>query len=258
MSIAEEALQQLDRLGAIILDDVGDGPSPSDLAAAARATRDAVSQLAVPALTQLGGLISGVAESVVAGATEWNPSLGGTLIAAVDDLRHLASRAANFTDEDGEHLAHRASELRPYVSGSVSGSKAETASSSAPVPPEPVINEAPAPTPAPAAVVPIAELFYSDAGPHIVSGGTPKDASNKSELLGKGIEALDNLTMKPIATPATFGAMEVVPVESLLYRGRAALERAAAIREQIKASGGVASPATIEEMFDLIGLALKD
>ena len=64
--------------------------------------------------------------------------------------------------------------------------------------------------------------------------------------------------MKPIAPPVTFGAVEVVPVETLLYRGRAALERAAAIREQIKASGGVASQSTLEEMYDLIGLALKD
>ncbi|HET9424756.1 MAG TPA: hypothetical protein VFO55_05235 [Gemmatimonadaceae bacterium] len=80
----------------------------------------------------------------------------------------------------------------------------------------------------------------------------------KSDLLGRGIDALDFLVAKPIATPATFGMMEVVPVESLLYRGRAALERAAAIREQIKASGGQASPAALDEMYDLIGLALKD
>jgi hypothetical protein len=91
-----------------------------------------------------------------------------------------------------------------------------------------------------------------------VSGGTSKEAQSRSDLLGKGIDALDNLTMKPIATPVTFGAVEVVPVETLLYRGRAALERAAAIREQIKTSGGVPSPATLEEMYDLIGLALKD
>jgi hypothetical protein len=80
----------------------------------------------------------------------------------------------------------------------------------------------------------------------------------KSDLLGKGIEALDNLTMRPIATPATFGAIDVVPVETILSGGRAGLERAAAIREQIKRAGGAASPATLEEMFDLIGLALKD
>jgi hypothetical protein len=91
-----------------------------------------------------------------------------------------------------------------------------------------------------------------------VSGGTPKEAATKSDLLGKGIEALDNLTMKPIAKPVAFGAIEVVPVETILYRGRAALERAAAIREQIKSAGGAATQATLEEMYDLIGLALKD
>jgi hypothetical protein len=257
MSITDQALQHLDRLGAIILDDVGDGPAPADFATAARAARDAIAQLAVPALTQLGGLISGVAESVVAGATEWNPALGGTLIAAVDDLRHLASRASQFTDEDNEHLAHRASELHPYVKTSGILSEAKD--------PLPVVEPKPGPSAAPqddkpvdTNVVPISDLFYADNGPHIVSGGISKEAETRSDLLGQGIDALDSLTMKPLATPVTFGAMEVVPVETLLYRGRAALERAAAIREQIKASGGVASPETIEEMFDLIGLALKD
>ena len=262
MSIVEQALQQLDRLGAIILDDVGDGPTPADLAAAARAARDAVAQLAVPALSQLGGLISGVAESVVAGATEWNPALGGTLIAAVDDLRHLASRASQFTDEDSEHLAHRAAELQPYVRTDGNGNgngNVEQVSNPSPAPtPAPIPIPIPIPIPTASPIVPISDLFYADNGPHIVSGGTSKEAQSRSDLLGKGIDALDNLTMKPIATPVTFGAVEVVPVETLLYRGRAALERAAAIREQIKTSGGVPSPATLEEMYDLIGLALKD
>jgi len=271
MSIAEHAQQQLDRLGAIILDDVGDGPAPADLAAAAHAAREAVARLAVPALTQLGGLISGVAESLVAGTTEWNPSLGGTLMAAIDDLRHLATRADRFTDEDSEHLHHRASELHPYVktptvipAGVVIPSEARDLHIEAPAPrpdPSPMArddkprDEKAAPD---SKIVPISDLFFADNGPHIVSGGMSKEAANRSDLLGKGIDALDSLTMKPIAKPVTFGTMEVVPVETLLYRGRAALERAAAIREQIKATGGAASPAVLDEMYDLIGLALKD
>ena len=255
MSSAEHAIQHLDRLGSIILDDVGGGPAPADFAAVARAARDAVSQLAVPALTQLGGLIAGVAESMVAGTTEWNPALGGTLMAAVDDLRHLAGRP--FTDEDSEHLAHRASELQPYVK-SVVLSDAKDPLVAAPTKAGPSASPQDDKVAPDAKIVPISDLFYSDAGPHIVSGGTPKEAAGKSDLLGRGIDALDNLTMKPIAKQVTFGAMEVVPVETLLYRGRAALERAAAIREQIKSSGGVASPAVLDEMYDLIGLALKD
>jgi hypothetical protein len=269
MSFADQAVQELDRLSAVILDDTGDGPAPQHLAAAARSAREAVAQLAVPALTQLGGLISGVAESLVSGAVEWNTSLGGTLMAAVDDLRHLASRP--FTDEDSEHLAHRASELSRYVNAGarqeMQGTKEETVNAQPPIshpaspapdhpssvshPQSPVSHSS-------SPVIPISDLFYSDAGPHIVSGGMPKEAAARSDLLGRGIDALDNLTMKPIAKPVTFGAMEVVPVETLIYRGRAALERAAALREQIKASGGVASQSTLEEMYDLIGLALKD
>jgi hypothetical protein len=255
MSSAEQAIQHLDRLGSIILDDVGDGPAPADFVAIARAARDAVAQLAVPALTQLSGLVAGVAESMVAGATEWNPALGGTLMAAVDDLRHLAGRP--FTDEDSEHLAHRASELRPYVKADAGRSTLDAGpKSAAPMATiqRPTSNVAP-PDPK---IVPISDLFYADAGPHIVSGGTPKEAASRSDLLGRGIDALDNLTMQPIAKQVTFGTIEVVPVETLLYRGRAALERAAAIREQIKSSGGVASPTVLEEMYDLIGLALKD
>ena len=279
MPLADEAVQHLDRLGAVILDDVGDGPPPRDLAAAAAVARDAVAKLAVPALTQLSGLIAGVANSMVAGATEWSPSLGGTLMAAVDDLRHLAGRAAQFSDEDSEHLHHRAAELAVFASAELRVESGEArvgvgvgvgggdgAGSGKPAPkapptphsPLPTPHSTPTPTPTPTQIVPIDQLFYSDGGPHIVSGGTPASAATRSDLLGRGIEALDNLTMKPIARPVTFDSMEVVAVETLLYRGRAALERAAALREQIKASGGVASPAALDEMYDLIGLALKD
>ena len=262
MTLADDAVHHLDRLGAVILDDVGDGPRPADLAAAATAARDAVAKLAVPALSQLTSLVADVASALAVGTAEWNPSLGGTLMAAVDDLRHLASRAPQFSDEDSEHLHHRATELAAY-SGSGSADENVSAPTFPAALPEPApVPEAaaaitPTPTPTPT-VVPIDTLFYSDAGPHIIRGGISDAAASRSDLLGRGIDALDVLVAKPIARPVTFGAMEVVPVETLLYRGRAALERAAALREQIKASGGVASPAALDEMYDLIGLALKD
>jgi hypothetical protein len=270
-TLAAEAVQQLDRLSAVILDDLGDGPRVSDLVTVASAARDAVGKLGVAALAQVAGLVSGVAASLASNALEWNPSVGGTLMATVDDLRHLASRAGQLSEEDSEHLHHRAADLSQYVVGSgdwgagsaddkkplgepgVAAPSPESAGAPS--------GTAPAPTPhatGPSPIVPISHLFYADNGPHIVSGGTPGEAGKRSDLLGRGIDALDILTMKPIAPPVTFGATDVVPVETLLYRGRAALERAAAIREQIKAAGGVASATTLDEMYDLIGLALKD
>ncbi len=253
-TFAAEAVQQLDRLSAVILDDLGDGPKVADLVTAATAARDAVGRLGVAALAQVAGLVSGVASSLASNALEWNPAVGGTLMATVDDLRHLASRAGELSEEDSEHLHHRAADLSQYVREPAAQSEL---TDSTPAAVEPKAE----PTAAPqddSQTVPISSLFYSDAGPHVVSGGTPADAAKKSDLLGRGIDALDDLSRKPIATPTTFGATEVVPVERLLYRGRAALERAAAIREQIRSSGGVASAATLDEMYDLIGLALKD
>ena len=253
-TFAAEAVQQLDRLSAVILEDLGDGPKVDALVSAATAARDAVGKLAVPALAQVAGLLSNVAGSLASSAIEWNPAIGGTLMATVDDLRHLAARAGQLSEEDSEHLHHRASELMVYSSASASASASVSASASEPK----ADTHTHTPTHTPTDVIPISDLFYADNGPHIVSGGTPREATEKSDLLGRGIDALENLTMRPIAKQMTFGSVEVVPVETLLYRGRAALERAAAIREQIKSAGGVASPATLEEMYDLIGLALKD
>jgi hypothetical protein len=207
-------------------------------------------------------------------------------MAAVDDLRALVMRADQFSAEDGEHLHQRAAELSVYVSVSADAAPVSAPSSSAPsdstpsssAPMSAAATPAAAPSssrPAAAAptnsaesahpispggenVIPISDLFFSDQGPHVVSGGVPKAAAKTSDLLGAGIDALENLTAEPLAVQAVSGPMAVVPVETLLYRGRAALERAAAIREQIKTSGTPASPAALDEMYDLIALALKD
>jgi hypothetical protein len=171
-------------------------------------------------------------------------------MAAVDDLRTLVMRAGQFSAEDSEHLHHRASELAIFV---------RVKPGAVPAPPAPA-SPAPMPTPQDsmvddASVVPISSLFFAE-GPTVVSGGVPKSAGAASDLLGAAIDALDGPHVRALAEPLA-SATRVVPVENLIYRGRAALERAAAIREQIKTSGE-APPAALDEMYDLIGLALND
>src|SRR5437870_3016603 len=115
-ALAEEAVLHLDRLGAVLLDDLGEGPPADELIDRARAARDVVARVGVAALSEVTVLIAGVANSLKAGATDWSPALGGTLMAAVDDLRALVGGAAQFSPEDSEHLHHRATELGAYVS----------------------------------------------------------------------------------------------------------------------------------------------
>jgi chemotaxis protein histidine kinase CheA len=73
-------------------------------------------------------------------------------------------------------------------------------------------------------------------------------------MLDRSIGALDQMGESPLADAAPPPETPIVPVESLLYRGRAALDRAAEIRHEL---AGAASPASeqLEELFDLIDLA---
>ena len=86
-ALADDAVLHLDRLGAVILDDIGEGPAAQELVSRSSEARDAVAKVGIAAFNEVTGLVVGVASSIASGATDWSPSLGGTLMAAVDDLR---------------------------------------------------------------------------------------------------------------------------------------------------------------------------
>ncbi len=75
--------------------------------------------------------------------------------------------------------------------------------------------------------------------------------------LDQGIAALDAFTSRPFAEPAPLGD-QIVPVDALLYRGRAAVERAIELREQLRDAGGTPDPAVLRELFELLDLALEE
>jgi hypothetical protein len=108
-------------------------------------------------------------------------------------------------------------------------------------------------------VVPIESLFYDDAGPHILTTGrrpTPRGSALHA-LLATGIAGLEQLDTEPFSPPVEIDDA-LVPIEDLLYRGRAALDRALEVRGVIRARGGAATQDEIEEIFDLIELAAHE
>lgn len=91
-----------------------------------------------------------------------------------------------------------------------------------------------------------------------MSHGTPHRASTPRDtmaVLDQGIESLSSLAAQPMSAPVDLPEQPLVPIDALLYRGRAAIERAIELREEIRRRGGEASPESLDELFDLLDLA---
>jgi hypothetical protein len=109
-------------------------------------------------------------------------------------------------------------------------------------------------------LVPISNFFFDGPGPHVVRAGspyTPARGRELRELLNTSIVQLGAVSGEARRkTPVR--PMAAVGIDSLLYRGRAALARALEVREEIVASGTERSPEQIEELLDLVALAATE
>jgi hypothetical protein len=108
-------------------------------------------------------------------------------------------------------------------------------------PPAPVAR--PAPMPAPVA---------RPAAPMTPRSSKALDAAMSA--LDSSIEAFEAISMERMAEPANLGD-DLIPVDALFYRGRAALDRAIELRDGLRQAGGIAAPEILEEIYDLLDLA---
>lgn len=113
-----------------------------------------------------------------------------------------------------------------------------------------VVRAEPSPEPSPAP----AEPFRPPTGPALV------------ELLAHGISGLEGWPGTPLDMPAVppptppVAADGTVPIETLVYRGRAALDRARVVRDALRTApdGTAPDPDLLAELFDLLDLAAAD
>lgn len=77
--------------------------------------------------------------------------------------------------------------------------------------------------------------------------------------LDSGLTGLAKLNDEPMAEPAHVDDDDgLVPIQDLLYRGKAALTRAIAVGEAIKSGSTAADHDTLAELFDLLELATSE
>ena len=78
-------------------------------------------------------------------------------------------------------------------------------------------------------------------------------------LLATGIAGLGDLATTPLSEPVLIIDETLVPIETLLYRGRAALDRARQLRDELRTrGGGPPDREALDELYDLLELATTE
>jgi chemotaxis protein histidine kinase CheA len=104
--------------------------------------------------------------------------------------------------------------------------------------------------------------------PAVAAQATPTPAASRTAmartpariaaLLDSGIVAIESLAGQPLAPAIEIPEDALVPIDTLLYRGRSALDRAVEIRDEVRRAGGPADKAALDELFELLDLARTD
>jgi chemotaxis protein histidine kinase CheA len=113
----------------------------------------------------------------------------------------------------------------------------------------PIARQAPPETPA----VPLTPV--AAATPVTPAAAISATNGSAAALIDSSIAALDTLGSNPFGEPVPIPEDNVVPIETLLYRGRAALDRAVEIRDEIRRGSDDVDRDALEELFDLLELA---
>jgi chemotaxis protein histidine kinase CheA len=203
---------------------------------------------------------------------------------ALDTLDEIAGMLAQPATAPGTlgarlHALQSAPEAAPPAPPTLPTPPAPIAAAPAPAAPVPPAPTPPAPTPvAPAleaaprpVMTPVAPSPVAPPSPAPQERDRPAAAAmaqaaasvapprpGLGSLLDAGIEKLGALQMAPLATPVSIPEQPPVPIDVLLYRGRAAIERCREIRDQVRKAGGPVDAETLGELFDLLDLALID
>jgi chemotaxis protein histidine kinase CheA len=176
-----------------------------------------------------------------------------------DDVVQLDSRALDSLDEIASMLAQPATSPASLVSR-LRALQAQPAPEAppAPAPAQHMTPTQPSTVAPPSAMPQERDRPAAAAVAQLATSGTPAPKGELGSLLDAGIAKLGALNTAPLVAPAPLPEQPAVPIDVLLYRGRAAIERCREIRDEVRSAGGPIDAETLGELFDLLDLALTD
>ncbi len=106
-----EASDYVEQLDGLLLGGDANGPDAERMQRVARALRGTATMAKIPSFADVAAGVERVGRALQEGAVRWEPSLGGALVAAIDDLKTLLHAARTWSPADDERASNRAAEL---------------------------------------------------------------------------------------------------------------------------------------------------
>jgi hypothetical protein len=267
---ALEAGEHLERIALLAKKPV---PEKDALRRQARMLRAAALTAGPPGYAVAAGAIEDIARRYEDGTIRWTPWLAGRLAAAIAQCQHLLRRVREWSVQEID-LCRRIAEALQLEDPGEEVVPIETLAPDR----GPVVRFTP-PTPEADEIVPIESLLYAEEDEIVPIGALLYSEDGdivpiESLLLVTEPEVVAIETLAPAynALEQTFATLfrlihgkpteaAPVPIEQLLYRGRRALERAAALRKELASerttAGALTIDALLDELLDLVPLALE-
>jgi HPt (histidine-containing phosphotransfer) domain-containing protein len=192
---------------------------------------------------------------VLAGAAEsFGEHTVATQLAAREPmLQSLAPDVLETLERIAAELSHAGSGGSDLAMRLAAAAQPRTPATPAAAAPPPAPTAAP---PAPARATPASAPMTPRPTPAIASPRVRISGEHLATALDGGLAHLGTIANRALTPPAAALEPPTVPIQVLEYRGRAALERAIEIRDELRRAGGAPSLAALEELYALLDLAL--
>lgn len=218
-------------------------------------TRERLSRELRGALRALANAAEGFGEYQIAqhvnASRDTIASLDSASLAALDGV---AALLANPATGQGELLASLDALANRRASATAARAVAATAGAAAarvPAPALPTELLAPVASATPAPV-------RTDAGWGAPRGHPTPTGKELHAMLQDGIAGINLLDDRPLSEPVPIVDDTVIPIDALVYRGRAALYRAIELRDELLGSGAEPSRTALAELYALLDLAAAE
>jgi hypothetical protein len=215
-------------------------PNAGRFISAARELTSSAQMARLTSLAEIAGGIERIARDVIRNKVPWTKDLREAVLAGIRELRVSVARVKELDESDYVRLRRHSREVMTFTR-----------------------EEVPASAP-----IPISMLFYDDAGPHIVrlshAEAPAKDADPPVSARGRALKDLLDASIARLGggvdrKPAPHVEKDgILPIEQLLYRGRAALDRAREIGSSARAQKRAPAENEMAELFDLLDLAATE